>query len=135
MTRPAADREDQAAAVAVGLTRDEVRAALHAVDAYRRGHAAAGRPVPQPVIALLRRLETVHRTTHVESPTRQVSGGRLQDLQHDWITTGRAAELLDVDHRTVQRRAQALGGQKIHGRWMFPAATIQAMRNHKEIDA
>lgn len=106
------------------LNRDEVRAALYGLETARRGHAAAGRPVPPPVLALLRRLETIHRTTGVESPTRQVEGGRLRELEHDWITTGRAAELLGVDHRTIQRRAHALGGRKIHGRWHFPRAGI-----------
>lgn len=117
----------------VELSRDEVRAALFGLDTARRGHAAAGRPVPAPVLALLRRLETIHRTTGVESSTRQCAGGRVPDLEHDYIGTGHAAELLGVDHRTIQRRAQELGGRKVNGRWLFPRAEIAA--HTREIDA
>lgn len=130
----AADVEDQAAAVVVGLTRDEVRAALHAVDAYRRGHAAAGRPVPQPVIALLRRLETAHRTKRVEESTFRSGPPSLRDLQRDWIPTGRAAELLGTSPRAVWRRRHDLDGRQLNGRWWFPAATVRDVMNRKETE-
>lgn len=126
------DVEDQAAAaVVVGLTRDEVRAALHAVDAYRRGHAAAGRPVPQPVLALLRRLETIHRTKGVEESTCRPFGGGAEQLT-SWIGTGQAAEQLGISPRAVWRRRHDLDAQQINGRWWYPAATIQDMKRHKE---
>lgn len=127
--------EGQTADVVVGLTRDELRVALYGLDTARRGHAAVGRPVPQPVLALLRRLETVHRTTRVEESTFRSGSPSLQDLQHEWIGTGEAAELLGISCRAVWRRRHDLDGQKINGRWWYPAATIQDMKRHKEIDA
>ncbi|MGV0796048.1 hypothetical protein ABQF26_03715 [Mycolicibacterium elephantis] len=130
-----ASTEDQAAAdVAATLTRDEVRAALHCIDAYRRGHAAAGRPVPAAVLALLRRLETAHRTKGVEESTRRPFGGGAEQLT-SWIGTGQAAELLGISCRAVWRRRHDLDGQQINGRWWYPAATIRDMKRRKEIDA
>ncbi|MGV0790488.1 hypothetical protein [Mycolicibacterium sp. XJ1819] len=119
---------------AVELNRDEVRAALHAVDAYRRGHAAAGRPVPALILALLRRLETIHHTTGVEESTCQ-SRVDLSGESEAWIGSGQAAELLGISPRAVWRRRRSLDGRQINGRWWFPVRTIRDMKPHKEIDA
>ena len=103
----------------IARDRAEVRAVLHAVDEYRRACGRSGRPIPPPLTALHSRLEMAYRTNTVESPTRHGGGVEMTDLEHDWIGTGAAAELLGVEHRTVQRRAQQLGGRKVNGRWLF----------------
>ena len=116
----------------IELSRHEIRIALYGLDAARRAHAESGRPVPAAVIALLQRLETIHRC--VAKPTSH-RGVDLAGESETWIGTGRAAELLGISQQAVWRRRRSLDGRQLNGRWWFPAATIRDMKRHKETDA
>jgi hypothetical protein len=48
------------------------------------------------------------------------------DSSQENIGSGEVAELLGVTPRTVQRRAEALGGQRVSGSWVFNRDDIGA---------
>jgi len=77
-----------------------------------------GRPMPESV----RRARGIldRAITCALSQSRQPDRGEVGELFEDnMIGTGEAAKLLGCDRKTVQRRAESLGGQLVAGRYVF----------------
>jgi hypothetical protein len=85
-----------------------------------------GRPMPKTVKQA--RVILDRALTCAMSLQRQEFGADSGELNQEHIGTDEVAELLGVTRRTVQRRAEDLGGQRISGNWMFRKDDIGA--NH-----
>lgn len=95
----------------MNLTPDDVLAVLYLV----RHHRARRLPVPPAVAALAARAETELRSaTGPDTPTTRA----------EWISTPEAARRLGCSDRHIRRRARALGGRKIAGRWLIPTTAV-----------
>jgi hypothetical protein len=76
-----------------------------------------GRPMPATVSRARRILERT--LTWSMSLQRQGFGPDEEGSEVENIGSSEVAELLGVTRRTVQRNAEALGGQRVSGSWVF----------------
>lgn len=121
---------------AVELSRQELKAALSAVDGFCRIMRHNNRPVWPEVEVLRYRLERAHtrlaRKTRADSPTRSWEREPVP-TSNAWMTTAEAAKALRMSHRALQLRATELDAVKRGGRWWFPSATIRDMQRFRGI--
>lgn len=76
-----------------------------------------GRPLPPTVV---RARAILDRTlTCAMSLERRAFGPDGEDSDGENIGSSEVAELLGVTRRTVQRNAEALGGRRVSGSWVF----------------
>jgi len=93
------------------------------VDAWVRW----GRPEPASVSRARGILDrTLTTLTSQMSLQRQGIGSDSEESSSGTIGTDEAAELLGVTRRTVQRNAEALGGQRVSGAWVFNGSDLGA---------
>ena len=104
------------------LSRDEIRAAIYGLAAVQRARAAAGAPVPHPVITARQHLEAAYRCG--VSPPRHQNGAFTEELE-EWIGTRLAAQVLGWHPRRVQRHRGDLDGRLVGGRLVFPAVAVR----------
>lgn len=113
------------------LSAHEVRAAYFAVSTCRR--SLAGRTVPQSVVALASRLESVVRhgepVTQSRQPENTTTGESKQHDDMEFVGTRLAARMLGVSVSTVLRRAADLDGRMVGHQWVFPAAVVAEYRD------
>ncbi len=106
----------------VELSREELRAAIYGLAAVQRARAAAGAPVPHPVITARQHLEIAYRCAM--SPPRHQNTGPAEESE-EWIGTRLAAQVLNWHPRRVQRHRGDLDGHLVGGRLVFPALTVR----------
>lgn len=113
--------------MAGGLNSTDLRACRWAVETVRRGL----RQVPPSVERVAARLPGA--IAAVEQAEMSASGPGFGFNPEELMSWGNDSEPLDVPQvavllgvteRHVRRRAEALGGRKVAGRWLFPAQTI-----------
>lgn len=93
-----------------------------------------GRPAPASVsrarAILDRAMSSAMSSERQEGGSGEAEFDSESDSGFDSVNIGsrEAAELLKVNRRTVQRRAEALGGQRVSGSWVFDRDEIGAER-------
>lgn len=105
----------------VELDDAEARAVVHVLGRLIRDAAVAGRPTPNSVLELWRRLD---HTVSVSS-TRQPNGLQRIEFGVSRIGTRQAAAILGRGERWVQRHAADLDGEKIGERLVFDERTVR----------
>lgn len=109
------------------LSGPEIRTAYYVVATMIR---ARRRDVPDSVADLFDRLDTeFHRMSQPRHEISQDAGDPRKSSR--WIGTSEAAALLGLHDRTIQRRAEKLGGEVVSGVLVFDRATVIA---HKDKD-
>jgi hypothetical protein len=86
------------------------------LDALAKEWARFGRPLPKAVAPALAILD---RATWAMSLQRQGFGSDETESDSEKLGSREVAELLGVTRRTVQRRAESMGGQQVSGSWVF----------------
>ena len=81
-----------------------------------------GRPMPRTVA---RARGILQRAVTSMSLQRQGFEDDDSELESNNIGSDEVAELLGVTRRTVQRNAEALGGQRVSGSWVFDPDEIK----------
>jgi transcriptional regulator with GAF, ATPase, and Fis domain len=110
------------------LSPEEIALVSTVLDELLAAWVRFGRPAPAAAVRaqglLLRAL------TSAVSQSRQSERAGLRELsEENTIGAREAAELLGCNRRTVQRRAEALGGQRIAGRFVFDRNDIEDMED------
>lgn len=108
---------------AVLLTGSALEAARYAVTVAQRARRRNGLPPLGSLVALAEALDAAASVGGHEDTTDDTPG------EADYMTTDEAARLLGCTPRTARRKASALGGRIIGGRWLVDR---QAVAEHLE---
>lgn len=106
----------------MNLSGDEVQAALYCCNELIDRRARAGIPVPSWMARLAGHLNLAALVSDVGHET--ISDPTALETQ-DLIGSVRAAELLGISPRQLQRIATDLDGQKVCGRWAFQESIVR----------
>jgi len=104
----------------IGASGDHIEAAYHVAHRFVDPLRAAGRPIPDSILAYVRELDLTWEMARAGHESD--SGSEQSD---PWISTRAAAQILEASTRQTRRLAPDLEAEMFNGRLMFRESKVR----------